>query len=76
MQRDRTELAINGLGGPNCTPNGSSELNFMAVPAFAPLGGLFNLVFPNYVLNTYDTSALALTRQTMVGTVVSSSIHS
>ena len=61
LQRDRTELAINGLGGPNCTPNGSSELNFMAVPAFAPLGGLFNLVFPNYVLNTYDTSALALT---------------
>ena len=50
-----------GLGGPNCTPNGNSELNFMAIPAFAPLGGLFNLVFPNYVLNTFDNNALALT---------------
>ena len=61
LMRDRTELAINGLGGPNCTPNGSSELNFMAVPTFAALGGLFQEVFPKYVLNTYDTSSLALT---------------
>ena len=60
MLRDRTELALNGLGGPNCTPNGNSELNFMAVPAFAPLGGLFDLVFPGYVLNSYDSAALAL----------------
>ena len=59
--RDRTELAINGLGGPNCTPNGNSETNFMAIPDFAPLGGLFDLVFPNYVLNTFDNNALALT---------------
>ena len=59
--RDRTELAINGLGGPNCTPNGNSETNFMAIPAFGPLGGLFDLVFPGYVLNTYDSAATVLT---------------
>ncbi len=58
--RDRTELALNGLGGPNCTPNGNSEVNFMAIPDFAPMGGLFDLVFPGYVLNTYDNAALAL----------------
>ena len=61
LMRDRTELALNGLGGPNCTPNGSSETNFMAVPDFAPLGGLFDLVFPGYVLNTYDSASTILT---------------
>ena len=61
LMRDRTELAINGLGGPNCTPNGRDDINFMALPDFAPLAGIFDLVFPNYVLNTLDTSSLALT---------------
>ena len=61
LMRDRTELAINGLGGPNCTPNGRDDINFMAIPAFKPLAGIFDLVFPNYVLNTLDTSSLALT---------------
>jgi len=61
MVRDRTELALNGLGGPGCTPNGRSDINFMAIPAFAPLGGLFQQVFPGYVLNTYDTASTILT---------------
>ena len=61
LMRDRTELAINGLGGPNCTPNGRDDINFMALPDFAPLAGIFDLVFPNYVLNTLDTSSQALT---------------
>ncbi|MFL2872532.1 MAG: TonB-dependent receptor domain-containing protein [Pseudohongiellaceae bacterium] len=61
LMRDRTELAINGLGGANCTPNGRDDINFMALPDFAPLAGIFDLVFPNYVLNTLDTSSLALT---------------
>jgi hypothetical protein len=33
----------------------------MAVPDFAPLGGLFDLVFPGYVLNTYDGASTILT---------------
>lgn len=59
--RDRTELAINGLGGPNCTPNGSPNVNFLAVPSFAPTAGLFAEVFPGYVLNTRESYSQALT---------------
>ena len=32
--RDRTELALYGLGGENCTPNGSTDVNFLGVPGF------------------------------------------
>ncbi|GAB5500174.1 MAG: TonB-dependent receptor [Pseudohongiellaceae bacterium] len=59
--RDRTELAINGLGGPNCTPNGTTDFNFLAVPGFGALEGLFQEVFPGFVLNTRDSYSLALT---------------
>jgi len=59
--RDRTELAINGLGGPNCTPNGTTDFNFLAVPGFGALEGLFVEVFPGFVLNTRDSYSLALT---------------
>ncbi len=59
--RDRTELAINGLGGPNCTPNGVETVNFLALPPFAPAAGLFEEVFPGYVLNTKESYSLALT---------------
>lgn len=59
--RDRTELALYGLGGPNCTPNGSTDINFLAVPGFGALDFAFDEVFPNYVLNTRDNFSLALT---------------
>ena len=59
--RDRTERAIVGLGGPNCSPNGTESFNFLGHPAFAPLGGLFDIVFPGYILNTRETMSLALT---------------
>jgi len=61
LLRDKTELALNGLGGSGCTPNGTPNFNFMAVPGFGALGGLFAEVFPGYVLNTYESSSLALT---------------
>ena len=32
--RDRTELALYGLGGPNCTPDGTPNFNFLAIPGF------------------------------------------
>ncbi|NKB33207.1 MAG: TonB-dependent receptor [Pseudomonadales bacterium] len=59
--RDRTELALYGLGGPNCTPNGTPNLNFLAVPGFGALSGLFDIVFPNYILNTREGWSQALT---------------
>lgn len=59
--RDRTERAIVGLGGPDCTPNGTENFNFLGFPAFAPLAGLFDIVFPGYILNTRETMSLALT---------------
>jgi outer membrane receptor protein involved in Fe transport len=58
--RDRTELALYGLGGENCVPNGTTDLNFGAA-GFGFLGFAFNEVFPNYVLNTRDTFSQALT---------------
>lgn len=61
LVRDRTELAINGLGGPNCTPNGTPNLNFLALPNFNAVGGLFAEVFPGYVLNTRESYSQALT---------------
>ncbi|MXX05676.1 MAG: TonB-dependent receptor [Gammaproteobacteria bacterium] len=61
LTRDRTERAIVGLGGENCTPNGSENFNFLGYPAFAPLAGLFDIVFPGYILNTRETMSLALT---------------
>lgn len=61
MIRDRTELALSGLGGPNCTPNGTTDFNFLAVPFLAPLSGVFDIVFPNYILNTRESFSLALT---------------
>jgi hypothetical protein len=32
MVRDRTENALNGLGGPNCTPNGTPNFPVDATP--------------------------------------------
>ena len=61
MVRDRTELALYGLGGPGCTPNGTPNFNFEAIPAFGALSSLYDTVFPGYVLNTRETTSLAVT---------------
>ncbi|MCG8414699.1 MAG: TonB-dependent receptor plug domain-containing protein, partial [Pseudomonadales bacterium] len=37
LQRDRTELALQGLGGPNCVPNGVPDFDFTN-PAVDPFG--------------------------------------
>lgn len=36
FQRDRAELAANGLGGPNCTPNGRADFDFASAGAQHP----------------------------------------
>jgi len=60
MIRDRTENALNGLGGPNCTPNGTPNFPVDFTP-FGALSGLWATVFPGYVLNTRESASLALT---------------
>jgi outer membrane receptor protein involved in Fe transport len=69
--RSRTELAANGLGGPNCTPNGVTDFDFAGQPG--PFGGavpqawdFFNAgytqtFFPGYVLTTRESLSLGLT---------------
>lgn len=75
FQRDRAELAVNGLGGPNCTPNGVSDFNFRDEPG--PFGGalptMWNVsnnayykgytqtFFPGFVFTTRESLSLALT---------------
>lgn len=59
--RDRTEMALVGLGGPNCTPNGTPNFNFLGFPALSPLAGSFAIVFPGYILNTRESWSQALT---------------
>jgi outer membrane receptor protein involved in Fe transport len=75
FQRDRAELAVNGLGGANCTPNGVSNFNFRDAPG--PFGGavptMWNVsnrayyngytqtFFPGFVFTTRESLSLALT---------------
>jgi len=75
LQRDRAELAANGLGGPACTPNGVSDFDWRNFPG--PLGGalptfwnvangalgdgLTQTFFPGYVFTTRESISLALT---------------
>jgi iron complex outermembrane receptor protein len=75
IQRDRAELAANGLGGPNCTPNGVSDFDWRHAPG--PFGGaaptfwnvangalgdaLTQTFFPGFVFNTREALSLALT---------------
>ncbi|MDP6413554.1 MAG: TonB-dependent receptor [Gammaproteobacteria bacterium] len=71
FHRTRTELAANGLGGPNCTPNGVADFDWQHQPG--PFGGAVPQVwdyygdgytqtfFPNYVLTTRESLSLALT---------------
>lgn len=71
FQRDRAELALNGLGGPDCTPNGVADFDFASarghvspeLPTFWDfLGSAFTQTFlPGYVHNTRESLSLALT---------------
>jgi len=71
LQRDRAELAVNGLGGPNCTPNGVSDFDFVsarghispALPTFWDyFGSTFTqTLFPGFVHTTRESLSLALT---------------
>ncbi len=71
FNRERAELAANGLGGPNCTPNGIPDFDFAnepgpfggAVPQawdfYAP--GLVQTFFPGFVFTTRESLSYALT---------------
>ena len=71
FNRSRTELAINGLGGEGCVPNGVENFDFANQPG--PFGGavpqawdffegLFTQAFfPGYVWTTRESISLALT---------------
>ncbi len=75
FQRDRAELAANGLGGASCTPNGISDFNFRdepgpfggALPTIwnvangAYYGGYTQTFFPGFVFTTRESISLALT---------------
>jgi len=71
FNRERAEMAANGLGGANCTPNGVPDFNFVdqpgpfggAVPQawdfYAP--GLIQTFFPEFVFTTRESLSYALT---------------
>ncbi|MGQ9424438.1 TonB-dependent receptor domain-containing protein [Gilvimarinus sp. F26214L] len=64
FQRDRAELAANGLGGPDCTPNGVTDYDFTAQggPLWAIAGPQFTQTFfPGFVFSTRESISLALT---------------
>ena len=71
FNRERTELAALGLGGPNCTPNGRSDFDWQGQKG--PFGGAIptawdyygngytQTFFPNYVLTTRESISQGLT---------------
>jgi outer membrane receptor protein involved in Fe transport len=71
FNRDRSELAANGLGGPNCTPNGRPDFDFAGAPGpfggavpqawdfYAP--GLVQTFFPGFIFTTRENLSYALT---------------
>ncbi|MCW8193763.1 TonB-dependent receptor [Proteobacteria bacterium 005FR1] len=64
FQRDRAELAVNGLGGPDCTPNGTENFDFVSFggPLWQQLGPTFTQkFFPGFVFTTRESLSLALT---------------
>ncbi len=71
FQRDRAELAANGLGGPNCTPNGVSDFDFRSarhaaspqLPTFWDITGdsFTQTFFPGFVHTTRESLSLGLT---------------
>ncbi len=72
LNRQRTELAFQGLGGPDCVPNGRADFDYRAASPFiwgnaipgtsADLADIFTQeTFPGYTLNLNETFALGLT---------------
>jgi len=69
INRDRFELALNGLGGPNCTPNGVDNLRFLETTGAGALGAQFAPfaffltapIDPEYATNNRGNVSLALT---------------
>ncbi|MEX2132180.1 MAG: TonB-dependent receptor, partial [Pseudohongiellaceae bacterium] len=70
--RDRSELAANGLGGPNCVPNGTPNFNFATARNLSFTGaipsawqyyaaGLHQTFFPGFVFTTREATSYALT---------------
>jgi len=71
--RRNSELAANGLGGPNCTPNGVETFDFAGAEVFPGAGGFgvpsawdffggyAQTFFPGYVLTSRESLSLALT---------------
>ena len=71
FNRQRTEMAANGLGGPNCTPNGVGDFDWQGQKG--PWGGALptawdyygdgytQTFFPGYVLTTRESLSYALT---------------
>ena len=71
FNRQRTEMAANGLGGPGCTPNGVPDFDWQGAPG--ALGGAIpsawdffgdgytQTFFPGYVLTTRESLSYALT---------------
>ena len=60
--KDNMELALNGLGGPDCTPNGISDMNLtLANPYYAPLSYFLSGVDPEYMFNNTPNISQALT---------------
>ena len=72
--RQNSELAANGLGGPNCVPNGVEDFDYASAEAFpgatnifgvpsawAPFNGFNQAFFPGYVVTTRESTSLALT---------------
>lgn len=61
IQRDRGELAVNGLGGPNCTPNGRDDFPVDRGVFWENAQVFFQDYFPGYPSNLRNTISQALT---------------
>lgn len=68
LNRQNTELALQGLGGPECTPNGVADFDYAGASPFiwssggAGLADIFTQqTFPGYTLNLHETLSLGLT---------------
>ncbi|MEX2131669.1 MAG: TonB-dependent receptor, partial [Pseudohongiellaceae bacterium] len=62
QMRNRAELAMNGLGGPNCTPNGIPDLNLDLIPYWQIFGPtVFLEPQEGFVWNLRESASYALT---------------
>ena len=65
LNKDRLELALNGLGGPDCVPNGVRDLQLLESPLLRPMFAPFALLLgapldPEYANNSRGNISLAL----------------